>query len=90
MISVTQLLDVFVDVTDTLVEDFDLVDFLHRPHERAARVSGAAAAGLVLTDHHDRVRYMASSNERAGCSSCSRSRTRTGPAWMPSRADDPS
>jgi GAF domain-containing protein len=63
MISVTQLLDVFVDVTDTLVEDFDLVDFLHTLTTNAARVSGAASVGLVLTDHQDRVRYMASSNE---------------------------
>ena len=63
MISVTQLLDVFVDVTDTLVEDFDLVDFLHTLTSNAAKVSGAAAAGLVLTDHQDRVRYMASSNQ---------------------------
>ena len=62
MISVTQLLDVFVDVTDILVEDFDLVDFLHTLTVNATKVSGAAAAGLVLTDHHDRVRYMASTD----------------------------
>lgn len=63
MIPQTQLLDFFVELTDTLVEDFDLVEFLHALTTKAALVSGAAAVGLVLTDHHDRVRYMASSNE---------------------------
>lgn len=63
MIPQTQLLDFFVEVTDTLVDDFDLLEFLHALTTKAAVVSGAAAVGLVLTDHHDRVRYMASSNE---------------------------
>jgi GAF domain-containing protein len=63
MIPQTQLLDFFVEMTDTLVDDFDLVEFLHALTVKAALVSGAASVGLVLTDHHDRVRYMASSNE---------------------------
>ena len=63
MIPQTQLVDYFVKVADTLREDFDLVEFLHDLTVNAARVSGAASAGLVLLDHQDRVRYMASSNE---------------------------
>lgn len=63
MISQTQLMDYFVEVTDTLVDDFDLIDFLHNLTSKAATVSGAAAVGLVLIDHQQRVRYMASSNE---------------------------
>jgi GAF domain-containing protein len=63
MIPQTQLLNFFVEVTDTLVDDFDIVDFLHTLTTKAAVVSGAASVGLVLTDHQDRVRYMASSNE---------------------------
>jgi GAF domain-containing protein len=63
MLSQPELLEVFVDATGTLVEDFDLVTFLHALTGNAAKISGAAAAGLVLADHHDRVRYMASSNE---------------------------
>lgn len=63
MIPQNQLLDFFVEMTDTLVDDFDLVEFLHALTTKAALVSGAASVGLVLTDHHDRVRYMASSNE---------------------------
>lgn len=63
MISVTDLSEFFVEVADTLVDDFDLLDFLDNLTGRAAAVSGAAAVGLVLSDHHGRVRFMASSNE---------------------------
>ena len=63
MIPQTELLNFFVEMTDTLVDDFDLVEFLHTLTNKAALVSGAASVGLVLTDHQDRVRYMASSNE---------------------------
>ena len=63
MISVTELSDFFVEAADTLVDDFDLVEFLHTLTERAAAVSGAAAVGLVLSDHRGRVRFMAASNE---------------------------
>jgi GAF domain-containing protein len=65
MISATQLSELFVDVADTLVDDYDLLDFLHELAVKAATVSGAAAVGLVLTDHRDRVRFVASSNESA-------------------------
>jgi GAF domain-containing protein len=63
MLSQPELLEVFVEATGTLVDDFDLVAFLHTLTGNAARVSGAVAVGLVLTDHQDRLRYMASSNE---------------------------
>lgn len=63
MIPQAQLLSFFVEVTDTLVDDFDLIEFLHTLTTKAAIVSGAASVGLVLTDNQDRVRYMASSNE---------------------------
>lgn len=65
MISISRLTDLFVDVADTLVDDFDLLDFLHALTEHAATISGADAVGLVLTDHHDQLRLMASSHESA-------------------------
>ena len=63
MISTTRLSDLFVEVADTLVDDFDLVDLLHRLTEGAAQVSGADAVGLLLADHHGVLRFMAASNE---------------------------
>lgn len=63
MISIQLLSDLFVEVADTLVADFDLIDFLHNLTEGAALVSGADAVGLMLVDHHGRLRFMASSND---------------------------
>jgi GAF domain-containing protein len=63
MISTERLSDLFVDVADTLVDDFDLVDFLVTLTEHATLVSGADAVGIVLTDHHGELRFMAASNE---------------------------
>ena len=63
MISAPDLSEFFVRVADTLVDDFDVVDFLYNRPSQAAAVSGAAAVGLVLSDHQGRVRFMAASNE---------------------------
>jgi len=63
MISAPDLSEFFVRVADTLVDDFDVVDFLDTLTSQAATVSGAAAVGLVLSDHQGRVRFMAASNE---------------------------
>ena len=63
MIPQAQLLDYFVELTDTLIDGFDVVDFLHNLTVKAATASGADAVGLVLADHQGRVRYMASNNE---------------------------
>jgi GAF domain-containing protein len=63
MISTTHLSSVFVEVADTLVDDFDLVDFLHTLTDHAATISGAEAVGLVLADHRGSLRFMAASNE---------------------------
>ncbi|MDO9397517.1 MAG: GAF and ANTAR domain-containing protein [Herbiconiux sp.] len=50
-------------MADTLVDDFDLVEFFEDLTKRAAEISGASGVGLVLADGQGRVRYMASSNE---------------------------
>ncbi len=65
MISVERLSSVFADVSDALVSDFDLVEFLHDLTIHAASVSGAASVGLLLTDQHRYLHYMAASNENA-------------------------
>lgn len=63
MISTAQLSTVFVDMTDTLVDNFDAIEFLSDLTDHAASVSGAEAVGLMLADHHGRLQYLASSNE---------------------------
>jgi GAF domain-containing protein len=63
MISTERLSDLFVEVADTLVADFDVVDFLTTLCEHATMVSGADAVGIMLTDHRGELRFMASSND---------------------------
>ena len=63
MISTDRLTHLFVEVADTLVDDFDLVDFLQNLTDHAAAISGADAVGLMLADQDGRLRFMASSNE---------------------------
>jgi GAF domain-containing protein len=65
MISTERLADVFVEVADTLVADFDLMDFLHRLADHVATVSGAASVGLLLADHDDRLAFVAASTSAA-------------------------
>jgi GAF domain-containing protein len=60
-----RLAETFVQVADTLVDDFDLVDFLTMVTERATELAGAAAAGLLLSDEMGRLQFMAASTESA-------------------------
>lgn len=64
MIEIERLADVFVEVSDTLVVGFDLIEFLHTLSQHAADVSGAAV-GLVLADERDRLHLMGASDDDA-------------------------
>ena len=65
MISTQRLSRVFVEVADTLVADFDLIEFLHNLADHTAAVSDAAAVGLMLADEQGQLHYMAASTEGA-------------------------
>lgn len=65
MISAERLSDVFVEVADTLVADFDLVDFLHNLTDRAVSICDAEAVGILLADQHGDLQFMAASTEQA-------------------------
>src|SRR5258705_3895008 len=60
----TQLTDVFVELADTLVAEFDVIDFLHVLTERCVELLGVTAAGLLLTDGKDTLQVVAASSER--------------------------
>jgi len=64
-ISAERLSKIFVEVADTLVDDFDLVDFLHMLAVRTADLVGASAVGLLLADQRGQLRFMAASDEKA-------------------------
>jgi hypothetical protein len=60
------LSDTFVDLADTLVADFDVVDFLHLLAERSVSLLAASAAGVVLADPRGELRVAAASTQEAG------------------------
>ena len=64
-VSAERLSQIFVEVADTLVDDFDLLDFLHMLTVRTAGLVGASAVGLLLADQRGHLRFMAASDERA-------------------------
>jgi len=59
-----ELADVFVEMADTLVDDFDVIEFLHVLTERCVHLLGVSAAGILLTDGRDTLQVVAASSER--------------------------
>jgi GAF domain-containing protein len=55
----------FVELADTLVADFDVIDFLHVLTDRSAQLLGVSAAGLLLADPRGELRVVAASSEAA-------------------------
>jgi len=63
VIALDKLTDVFVAVADTLVADFDIIEFLELVAEKAATISAASAAGIVLGDPTGRLQFVAASEQ---------------------------
>jgi GAF domain-containing protein len=56
---------VFVELADTLVDEFDALDFLHTLTERSVELMNADAAGVILSDQHGQLHVVASTSNRA-------------------------
>ena len=54
----------FVDLADTLVDDYDVMDFLHRLTLQCVSLLSVSEAGVVLTNHGESLSVLASSSER--------------------------
>lgn len=65
MVPAERLAEVLVEVADTLVDEFDLLEFLHMVTSHTSEIVNAEAAGILLADHHGRLQLMAASDERA-------------------------
>ena len=59
------LSETFVELTDTMVADFDIIDFLHVLTDRSVQLLDVAAAGLLLADPRGELRVIAASSEAA-------------------------
>lgn len=55
----TRLAEVFVELADTLVDDFDVVDLLQTLTERSVELLSVGAAGLLLSDQRGDLRLIA-------------------------------
>jgi hypothetical protein len=63
----TELLSgTFVELADTMVADFDIIDFLHRLTERSVQLLPASAAGVVLAAPGGELEVAAASSDLAG------------------------
>jgi transcriptional regulator with GAF, ATPase, and Fis domain len=58
-----RLAQVFVEVADTLVADFDVIEFLQMITARTCELVAAPAVGLLLADGRGRLQFMAASDE---------------------------
>jgi GAF domain-containing protein len=56
--------EVFVEVADTLIDAFDVIEFLQMLTSRTSELIGARAVGLLLGDHQGHLQFMAASDER--------------------------
>ena len=60
-----RLVETFVELADTLVEDFDLVEFFASLAERVVELGIASEAGILLVDESGDLQFIAASHERA-------------------------
>jgi transcriptional regulator with GAF, ATPase, and Fis domain len=65
MVREQRLAEVFVELADTLVEEFDVVDLLQTLTERCVELIDTDAAGLMLDDQRGNLRLIAHTHESA-------------------------
>ena len=59
-----RLVETFVELADTLVEDFDVVEFFSSLTERVVELGIASEAGILLVDEAGDLQFIAASHER--------------------------
>lgn len=84
-----QLADTFVSLADTLVDDFDLVDFLGLLAEKASEHLNVAAAGVILSDQRGGWHPTAASSEAAELVELFATQTDSGPCLESVRTAGP-
>jgi GAF domain-containing protein len=64
-VSSERLVEVFVEIADTLVDEFDVIEFLEMVSLHSTALVDADATGLLLADGEGNLQLMAASNESA-------------------------
>lgn len=76
-----RLATTFVSLADTLVADFDVLDFLGMLAERTVELLDVDAAGVILSDQRGGWRPAAGSSEHAELVEVFAAQTEQGPCW---------
>ncbi len=84
-----RIVETFVEFADTMVDDFDVVDFLHRLASRCVELLDCDEAGLLLADAAGALRAVASSSERTEALELLESQNEEGPCFDCFRRGDP-
>ncbi|WP_338698765.1 GAF and ANTAR domain-containing protein [Streptomyces sp. Q6] len=58
-----RLAEVFVEIADSLIDDFDVLDLLQRLSTRCVELLDVSAAGILLADAHGELQVIAASDE---------------------------
>ena len=59
MVVAARMAQVFVELSDTVLDTFDIIEFLDNLTERCVEMLDADAAGLMLADQRNRLNLMA-------------------------------
>ena len=59
-----RLIETLVSLADTLVDEYDVIDFMQTLAERSVELAGVSAAGIMLADGEGRLRHVACSSEQ--------------------------
>ncbi|TCC21277.1 GAF and ANTAR domain-containing protein [Kribbella sindirgiensis] len=73
--------EVFIELSDTLVDDFDVIEFLDRLAAHCSELLGVSACGILLADHHGALNLVAASTEQARLVELTQLQTRQGPCF---------
>jgi transcriptional regulator with GAF, ATPase, and Fis domain len=65
VLDLRRLTETFVDLADTLVDEFDVIELLHVLTGRCVDLLGVDAAGVMLADRRGQLRLAAASSEQA-------------------------
>lgn len=84
-----RLAEALVEFADTLVDDFDVIDFLHRLASRCVELLDVDAAGLMLADQYGQLRVLAASSEQARLMDLLQVQTDSGPCLVCFRTGEP-
>jgi GAF domain-containing protein len=79
-LSAQRLAQVFVEVADTLIDDFDVINFLRVVTSRTAELLDVAAVGLLLGDPFGELQFMAASDEGLELSALFEAQNHEGPS----------